>query len=76
MIGLLSLYEHLIPYFLTQLRQRAGSHNVVLKYFSPPSGARATSTPFSISLAFFAAMWNMDPELMPTKRPSCRASKS
>ena len=71
-IGLPFLYEHWSPYFLTHSKQRLGSHRVVLKYFSPPSGAMATITPFSISFALAAAMWKMAPELGPTKIPSCK----
>ena len=63
-----------MPYFLAHLRQRLGSHSVVDRYFSPPSGAMATITPLSISSAFFRAVWNMAPELGPTNMPSCSAS--
>ena len=59
-----------MPYFRAHFRQRMGSQSVVDRYFSPPSGAMATMTPFLISLAFFRAMWNMAPELGPTKMPS------
>ncbi len=63
-----------MPYFLAHLRQSLGSQSVVERYFSPPSGAMATMTPFLISFALFRAMWNMAPELGPTKMPSCSAS--
>jgi len=63
-----------MPYFRAHFRQRTGSQSVVDRYFSPPSGAMETMTPLSISFAFFRAMWNMAPELGPTKMPSCRAS--
>lgn len=63
-----------MPYFCAHFKQRMGSQSVVDRYFSPPSGAMVTMTPLSISLAFFRAMWNMAPELGPTKMPSCRAS--
>ena len=46
---------------------------MVDRYFSPPSGAMVTIMPLSISCAFFRAMWNMAPELGPTKMPSWSA---
>ena len=56
-----------MPYFRAHFKQRIGSHSVVERYFSPPSGAIATITPLSISLAFF----NASTELVGTAAVSC-----
>jgi len=44
-----------MPYFRAHSKHKIGSQSVVERYFSPPSGAMTTMTPFSISFAFFNA---------------------
>jgi len=64
----------LILFFFAHFIHRTGSHKVVERYFSPPSGAIDTIIPLSNCFAFFSVILNIAPELGPTNIPSRSAS--